>query len=51
MFIKVEKVVIIMKGKEYHYIGFLWKITNIIKLKYNQCSLNYIVGITNINGH
>lgn len=53
MFIKLEKVVIIVfvKGKEYHYIRFLWKITNTTKLKCNQFSLHYVIEITNINGH
>lgn len=40
-----------MKGKEYCYMRFLGKITNIVKLKYNQYSLNYVTEITNINGH
>lgn len=40
-----------MKGKEYCYMRLLWKITNIIQLKYNQYSLNYVTEITNVNGH
>lgn len=52
MFIKLEKgvIVVFVKGKEYHYIPFLGKITNIPKLKYNQFNPNYVIGIANING-
>lgn len=53
IFVNVEKVVMIVfvKGKEYHYIPFVGKITNIPKLKYNQFSVNYVIGTANINGH
>ena len=49
----VEKVIMIVfvKGKEYYYIAFVGKITNIPKLKCNQFSANYVIGTANINGH
>jgi hypothetical protein len=39
-----------MNGKEYHYVTFLWKITNEILFRYRQFNLSYRTGIANING-
>lgn len=40
-----------LKGKEDYYIPFVGKITTIPKLKYNQFSVNHVIGTANINGH
>jgi len=36
--------IVFVKGKEYYYIAFVGKITNIPKLKCNQFSVNYVIG-------
>ena len=53
IFANVEKDIMIafLKGKEDYYIPFVGKITNIPKLKYNQFSVNHVIGTANINGH